>query len=168
MSLKYNRYLEQHHDSVEQAFNWIRENLPDITTGVMTGDIDPHDISKYSEEEYSAYDAYFYGSEKTDRVKEEFNKTWLHHIHHNAHHWQYWCLIQDDPSEGIVALEMPYRYIVEMICDWWSFSWTKGNLDEIFKWYDEHKNYMKLGKKTRETVEDILEKIRNKLEELEA
>ena len=33
-------------------------------------------------------------------------------------------------------LEMPYDYIIEMICDWWSFSWQSGNLYEIFKWYE--------------------------------
>ena len=60
---------------------------------------------------------------------------------------------------------MPYKYIVEMVMDWWSFSHAKGNLYEIFSWYDEHKAYMKLSNKTRKTVEDILEKIKTKLDE---
>jgi hypothetical protein len=55
-----------------------------------------------------------------------------------------------------------------MICDWWAFSWNKGNLYEIFKWYDQHKAYMKLSGKTRKTVEDILEKLKAKLDEAEA
>ena len=59
---------------------------------------------------------------------------------------------------------MPYNYIVEMICDWWSFSWNSGDLYEIFNWYNEHKNYIKLSDKTRKTVEDILSKIKEKLE----
>lgn len=54
---------------------------------------------------------------------------------------------------------MPDNYIIEMICDWWSFSWDKGKLDEIFDWYEEHKGYMKLSYSTREKVEDILERI---------
>nr|DAE02562.1 MAG TPA: hypothetical protein [Siphoviridae sp. ctmYS12] len=29
-------------------------------------------------------------------------------------------------------MDMPYNYIIEMICDWWAFSWNKGNLQEIF------------------------------------
>ena len=62
---------------------------------------------------------------------------------------------------------MPYNHILEMICDWWSFSWSKGDLTEIFKWYDAHKAHMKLGKKTRQTVEDILDRIRTKVEETE-
>lgn len=67
----------------------------------------------------------------------------------------------------MVILDMPHRYIIEMICDWWAFSWKKGNLFEIFSWYDEHKAYMKLSDKTRTTVEDILAKIKNKLEDIE-
>ena len=61
---------------------------------------------------------------------------------------------------------MDYRYILEMICDWWSFSWSSGNLNEIFSWYDKRKDYMKLGKQTRKTVENILEQTKKKLEEL--
>jgi hypothetical protein len=70
-------------------------------------------------------------------------------------------------SEGfdLYVLEMPYDYILEMICDWWAFSWQSGDLYEIFKWYEEHSKYMKLAPKTRETVNDILEKIKGKLTE---
>ena len=60
---------------------------------------------------------------------------------------------------------MPDNYIIEMICDWWAFSWSKGNLNEIFKWYDDHKEYIKLSIKTRQKVEDILYQIRKKLDE---
>ena len=61
---------------------------------------------------------------------------------------------------------MPYNYIIEMICDWWAFSWNSGNLNEIFDWYDEHKDYMKLSEKTHKMVEDILSKIKDKLDGL--
>jgi hypothetical protein len=76
-------------------------------------------------------------------------------------------LVNDEPEEGTVALDMPYGYIIEMLCDWWSFSFAKGNLLEIFKWYDEHRDNLILSDKTRKTVEDILEKIGDKLDEME-
>ena len=57
-------------------------------------------------------------------------------------------------------------YIIEMICDWWAFSWQKGKLDEIFGWYDEHCKYIKLHPKTRKTIENILEKMKTKLDEI--
>ena len=167
MSVDYGKYLDQHLTNVAKGYAWIKDNLPEILNGencewqVCYG----HDYSKCSEHEYNAYDAYFYGGEKTEEVKKNFNLAWLHHIHNNPHHWQYWILINDNPGEGMVILDMPHNYIIEMICDWWAFSWAKGNLYEIFKWYDAHKAYMKLSDKTRKTVEDILEKLKAKLDE---
>lgn len=72
----------------------------------------------------------------------------------------------DDPDEGELVLDIPYNYIIEMICDWWSFSWAVGNLTEIFNWYDERKEYIKLSDETRTTVENILCKIESKLKEV--
>ena len=60
---------------------------------------------------------------------------------------------------------MPYDYIVEMICDWWAFSWAQEKLDAIFDWYQEHSKYMKQAPDTRKTVEDILDKIKARLDE---
>ena len=68
----------------------------------------------------------------------------------------------------MIIMDMPYNYIIEMICDWWAFSWVSGNLSEIFNWYDQHKDYMKLSDQTRKTVEDILSKIKEKLDDLDA
>ena len=65
------------------------------------------------------------------------------------------------------VLEMPYDYVIEMICDWWSFSWQNENLYEIFKWYEEHSKYMKLAPGTKNTVEYILNMIKQKLKELQ-
>ena len=62
---------------------------------------------------------------------------------------------------------MPHLYIIEMICDWWSFSFRQNKLSEIFEWYAEHAKRMKISFKTRKTVEDILAKIKAKLEEKE-
>ena len=122
-------------------------------------------MSKDDEEEYNAYDAYFYGGNRSYQVVKDFNYAWLHHIHNNPHHWQYWVLINDDPDEGEIIMDMPYNYIVEMICDWWAFSWKDEKLNEIFEWYEEHKKYMKLSDTTRHTVETILIRIKEKLED---
>lgn len=169
MSKEYNDYLEQHKGNVRKGFEWIREKLPEL----IIGDRDyewqicfNHDASKTKVDEYDAYDSYFYGLEenKSQQTIDEFNKAWLLHIHRNPHHYQHWILINDDPNEGEIVLDMPYHYILEMICDWWAFSWYKGNLNEIFSWYEERKEYMKLSEYTRNTVESILEKIKMKLD----
>lgn len=115
---------------------------------------------------YKKYDDYFYG-EQTPAVIEAFNRAWLMHIHRNPHHWQHWVLINDEPKEGTILIEMPYPYIIEMVCDWWAFSWIKGDLSEMFAWYKDHEAYIKLHNNTRSIVEEILEMIRTKLTEVE-
>lgn len=170
MSREYDIYLQEHKANVKKGFDWIREQLPEL---VPTDDgIDYeyqlglyHDYSKTESDEYHAYDAYFYGGNRSYQVVQDFNYAWLMHLHRNPHHWQHWILHNDDPELGEILLDMPYHYIMEMICDWWAFSWAKENLTEIFTWYEERKDYIKLSEKTRKTVEDILEKIRLKLEE---
>lgn len=97
----------------------------------------------------------------------EFHDIWLMHIHRNPHHWQHWVLINDEPKEETILIEMPYPYIIEMICDWWAFSWIKGDLSEMFAWYKDHEPYIKLHNNTRSIVEEILEMIRTKLTEVE-
>ena len=167
MSYEYDRYLAQHKSNVQKGYRWITENLPDLICNEMDYDWQigfGHDASKSTPDEYDAYDAYFYGNNKSYAVVKAFNYAWLHHIHSNPHHWQFWILINDDPDEGMVIMDMPYNYIIEMICDWWAFSWVSGNLYEIFNWYDQHKDYMKLSDQTRKTVEDILSKIKEKLD----
>ena len=166
MSYEYDRYLQQHRNNVKRGFEWLLTNLPTVLIGQPDASwqiIFDHDSSKNNDDEYLAYDAYFYGNNRSYEVTEEFKKAWLIHIHRNPHHWQYWVLNNDDPNEGEVILDMPYNYIIEMICDWWSFSWQKGDLGEIFNWYDEHSDYIKLSPKTRKTVEDILEQMRDRL-----
>lgn len=166
MSIQYDQYLQQHKGNVKKGFEWIRDNIPEL----LKGDYDyewqigmNHDQSKTEPDEYDAYDAYFYGGNRSYKVCQEFKLAWLRHIHRNPHHWQYWVLHNDDPGEGMVIMDMPYNYILEMICDWWAFSWNKGNLNEIFSWYDDHKDYMKLSDKTRTTVEAVLELLEEKI-----
>ena len=167
MSIQYDQYLDEHKDGVKKAYEWIKVFMPDLLQPGYDYEwqILIHDKSKQCTDEYLAYDDYFYGGNRSYKVVEEFNKAWLLHIHRNPHHWQHWVLINDDPKEGEIILDMPYNYIIEMICDWWSFSFRTGNLYEIFNWYDNHKDYMKLSDKTRKSVETILVMIKAKLDE---
>ena len=178
MSNKYDLYLKQHINNVCRGYKWIKEQLEvgklyDILSDLKdlgTLDFLTHDYSKYGASEYEAYDKYFYGgevsAEELEQIKKNFNYAWLHHIHNNPHHWQYWVLINDDEELGSVALEMPDRYILEMICDWWAFSWAKGDLYEIFNWWNDHSDYILLGEETRAKVVKLLNLILDKVNEL--
>lgn len=165
MSVEYDLYLYEHVKNTEKGFKWLQINLPDVVFGhayVLNSIRLSHDASKRSKEEYEAYDNYFYNaSEHDENTLKAFDRAWLHHIHENPHHWQHWVLINDD--DGVYALDIPYEYILEMVCDWWSFSWKSGDLTEIFNWYNTRKDKIIFSEKTRETVEDILNQIKERL-----
>ena len=171
MSFEYDMYLKQHKENVAAAFYWMLTNIPEVLKDPENNHYEhqicyDHDTSKDRWDEYSAYDAYFYGGNRSYQVVQDFKVAWLKHIHRNEHHWQHWILVNDDPDEGEVVMDMPYLYIIEMICDWWAFSFAKGELSEIFGWYEQHAGYMKLSNNTRREVEAILDKIKSKLVEL--
>lgn len=158
---KYDEYLEEHIGNVKKAYDLlVYSGVFDYSRATKDA-IDEHDASKYDEEEYDAYGEYFYGDKKDVEHKddEDFQRAWLHHQHHNPHHWQYWLLREDDGGKPI-ALEMPLEYVQEMICDWLAFSIKNNNLKEIQKWYDENNKNQILHKKTKKLVEKYLEDIR--------
>lgn len=172
MSREYDLYLHDHRACVKKAFEFIRDVIPSLIPEgqelALTQQICfNHDRSKNNEDEYEPYDEYFYGKNRAYQVIQDYEYAWLLHIHRNPHHWQYWILNHDDPDESETVLDMPENYILEMICDWWSFSWKSENLYEIFDWYDKNSSYMKLSDKTRKKVEFILERIRKVLDELD-
>ena len=171
MSAIYDEYINEHKRNVAAAYKWLTSHIPAIfksddpefASKVEHNCVYSHDESKRDFKEYDAYDDYFYGN-RSYEVLRNFNYAWLHHIHNNPHHWQYWILHNDDPDQGEIILDMPDEYIIEMICDWWSFSWKKGDLYEIFNWYEQRKGYIKLSDLTRRKVETTLAYIKNELD----
>ena len=164
MSSEYDHYLDDHRKCVQQAYDFLVSNaIVDDVEGKAEELVRSHDLSKFCDEEYDAYDQHFYGVQ-SEEVEQAFLYAFLHHLHNNPHHFQYWVLIQGVNKEhNEEVLEMPYEHVVEMVCDWWSFSWSKynesGNLEdllEVLKWYKKSKDNIKLHPLTRDEVESLL------------
>ena len=162
MSAQYDDKLKRHIANVRKAYFWIKKSLPEILLPGYDYSwyIDFHDDTKTVPDEYEAFDDYLFGK-RTKEVEQRYWRAKLEHRHRNPHHWEYWILYTSDGPP--TALDMEYPYIIEMICDWWSFSWETGNLFDIFDWYDEHKKHMRMSKKTKKTVEDILAKLEERI-----
>lgn len=117
MSFQYDQYLARHRANVKRGFDWLSENLPGLMTNTLTAGWNTefaHDQSKNEPNEYEAYDAYFYGNNRSYEVVQRYQRAWLLHIHRNPHHWQHWVLIHDDMEDGeleTVLEEMADAYI---------------------------------------------------------
>ena len=175
----YNEYLKIHITNVNRAYQWMND------TGILSDIFDDdaiikaselvkvHDASKYDEPEYEAYrqyfnpmpneivsfnDAYKNREGKGDRAK--FNIGWLHHEHNNPHHWEYWVQLDEDHPGQVISTEMLDEYIIEMLCDWLSFSITKNDPNDIYTWYDSHKDSILIHDNVRNKVELVLNKLR--------
>ena len=186
MSKAYDNYISEHQKNVKHGIAWILAKIkindifPNVDLQRLIVTVKFHDASKLSSEEYDAYDAYFYGEERTPEIEEAFDYAWLHHIHENPHHWQHWILKEDDSvNDGdymaVKCLDIPDNYIIEMIADWWSFSWknylitgNKKELYSIFDWYDAHLNSIKMHPNSKKKVEDLLAQIRDILDNSDA
>lgn len=79
-----------------------------------------HDMSKYSPSEFWVGAKYFQGNRSPNNAEREavgYSTAWLHHKGRNKHHYEYWIDYPTNKSEGLVGMEMPVRYVVEMFCD---------------------------------------------------
>ena len=172
MSISYDAYLDEHIYNVQHGLQWMRDHIsevaePDIWEKTLEN-VKVHDQSKYSTEEYDAYDNYFYGNRSYQVVK-NFDYAWLSHIHSNKHHWQHWILIEDDRDGNSLGkfLDIPREHLLEMIADWWSFSWKTENLGEIFNWYEDHKDTIIMHPMSKIFVETVLSILKKALIEEE-
>lgn len=173
MKQKYDEYLTSHISNVQKGFKYLCDkhiielDLIKATFPKIEEQIRNHDQSKYSKEEYEPYVEYFYG-EKDEKgevypyVQDKFDEAWNHHQKRNPHHWQYWLLREDEGK--FKAIHMDYNYIIEMVCDWWAFSWKQNNLYEIFNWYEENKPKMQMHKNTVRDLEELLKDIKIQLD----
>lgn len=77
-----------------------------------------HDMSKFSPTEFLESIKYYVGNRSPiDVCKEKngYSNAWLHHKGRNPHHYEYW---QDNFDNGGKPLQMPFKYALELICDY--------------------------------------------------
>lgn len=155
----------------KEYFNYVMEHKRNVwktckARGLYLQGI-THDLSKFSLFEFFAYAEYFYGEygvkckDKygTEVLKSrnnivgikyqeccfKFEKAWQHHYLNNKHHWNYWL------SEDDMALPMPDKYMLEMICDWEAMALKFG--DSAQEFYLKNYKKIKLNPQTRIELE---------------
>lgn len=144
-----------------------------IELGVPIWQLIIHDWSKFLPDEFNPYADFFFKNndgmtlEETKNLRNEhpeltdptirfaFLQAWLFHQRRNPHHWQFWYLIQD--QDGNMALEMPYKYAVEMVADWCGAGRGYTGKWSVKEWYSANKDKIQLHEDTRFIVEELIE-----------
>lgn len=110
-----------------------------------------HDWTKFLPSEFFPYLRKFYGPVGTDWAR--YDHAWNYHQKRNKHHWQYWVLIYDNGR--MEPLEMPDKYVREMVADWAGAGKAKTGKWDLVDWYYGHCS-MKLHPNTRKKVEHLI------------
>lgn len=108
-------------ESLQEHIMYVQEAAQMLQ--VPKEQIEIHDQSKWSEAEFPGYAYYFHGHFRGGSAHvDEFAMAWLHHIHCNKHHWEYWILPDGYSPNGSTVengiVEMPKNFVLEMVADW--------------------------------------------------
>ena len=153
---QYFDYITKHIDNVKESFkvNGMRIghllglSVEDFET--LGHNVEKHDESKFSEEEFEPYRQYFYPTKDEVKNADKFTEGWIHHFQNNPHHPEYW--VRNGTTE-----EMSKVYIAEMILDWEAMSRNFGG--NPLKWYKENRDRIPLNEKTRFIVKAVLTRV---------
>lgn len=104
-----------------------------------------HDLSKYSPTEFFESIKYYQGTSSpinAAKADKGYSNAWFHHKGRNKHHYEYWMDNFDNGGENII---MPYKYWVEMICDY--LGAARAYRKEHFSYQDEYNWWLEKEKK---------------------
>lgn len=125
-----------------------------------------HDLSKLSRAEFASSARYFQGCRspiEAEKAAQGYSAAWLHHKGRNPHHWEYWTDFAEDGY--VIANKIPYRYVVEMVCDWIGagmvYSQDKWTQSEPLAYYDKVRKGRHLHEETELLLRFFLETIKD-------
>lgn len=158
--------LQKFAESLEKHIEYVRE--AGRMVGVPESQLACHDDSKWGDFEFPRYAAQFFGPKIEDPAEIEtratrFAEAWLHHIHHNPHHWQYWIFPDGFSPKGSAvedgAVRMPDNYIREMVADWMGAEMAYNGSWDMTKWLNGNLPRIRIHSYVREELVYILSEI---------
>lgn len=121
-----------------------------------------HDLSKYSPAEFLVGVHYFQGDRSPNNAEREekgYSSAWLHHKGRNRHHYEYWSDYSLQ-ARGMVPVQMPVRYVLEMFMDRVAASKVyRGEAytdEDPLKYYLQAKDHKLIHDKTKKQLEFLL------------
>lgn len=123
---KYNVSIEAmtlYHGALSQHISLVWEYGSKL--GVSNTQLKEHDKSKWTHHEYPFYADRFWGRKEHGS---KFVSAMNHHLRCNMHHPEYWLM------QNGVKVEMPRKFVMEMIADWKAASYQYTGSDNIQDW----------------------------------
>lgn len=117
-----------------------------------------HDLSKFLPSEFIPYARFFHAKNRakeykiSDENNVDFQTGWNRHQKRNKHHWNYWVSITR--KEEIVPIQMPKKYVKQMICDWRGMSRKFGGSAK--EYYESNKQNFILHPVTEHLIEKCI------------
>ena len=161
---EYCDYLEQHLINVQLAWRTLevvcqdmRFIYDDFYWATIRGMVMAHDLSKFSPEEFIAYQRKFFPAHlhvsdapaRTDKI--EFANAWEHHKENNLHHWQSW-------PDATVSFPGEHEcHCVCMVADWMAMGMHFG--DTAQEYYEGHKDEIELPEWAVTFMYEIFERL---------
>lgn len=165
----YNQYLTEHIYNVQRAFAQTKQKLGEILPPSVLSYaafvVQHHDASKFSTIEFDAYRKNFYpskedsegvqryaeiiedGADVSNKLRQQaldqkvaYDTAWIHHAHSNKHHPEYWHTV--DREDGMLSVPMDTSSVIEMLCDWHSFS-AKNPESTAYYWWENNSEYFR-------------------------
>jgi hypothetical protein len=129
-----------------------------------------HDLSKYSIEEFGEAMKYYADGKYSPNLKCKqtigYSRAWLHHKGRNKHHYEYWY----DPAAPEPTPIIPFKYMLEMICDRISASKVYGkdkyNNKYALDYFHKEEKVMKLNPKLKKFLIEVLTELSNEGEKI--
>jgi len=141
--------------SLDKHIAYVREAGRKI--GVPEKQLEIHDVSKWTKDEFPGYAMHFHGGGAPDK----FATAWLHHIHYNPHHWQHWIFADGFTPKGSNVengvVEMPLHFALEMIADWMGASRAYTGSWDMKDWLCVHIPKIRVHSETAEYLRQVLD-----------
>jgi len=121
-----------------------------------------HDLSKFSPIEFWESVKYYQGGSSpinACKADKGYSLAWQHHKGRNPHHYEYWVDYLDNGGKPIM---MPYKYAVEMICDYLAAARVYSNnmgkafsYEAEYEWWLKKKEVAKMHEETKRFITDV-------------
>ncbi|MCQ2552007.1 MAG: DUF5662 family protein [Clostridia bacterium] len=122
-----------------------------------------HDLSKFSPTEFIPSVHYFLGTKSpttAERQDKGYSTSWMHHQGRNKHHFEYWVDYTGKNRAERAAIEMPLKYVAEMVADRYAACKTYHKADykqtDALEYFAGEKDKIPMHPNTKALLEEIL------------